>query len=89
MHAPASNGSEQAGDLTYSKIWERQLSQSEGSDIPDGVLWSIHVDPSGSMAGSLGYNTNRFKDETMAAFLADYLDLLEKSVAQPDAPLNP
>ncbi|MGP3633045.1 condensation domain-containing protein [Streptomyces sp. 24-1644] len=89
VHAPASNGSEQAGDLTYSKIWERQLSQSEGSDIPDGVLWSIHVDPSGSMAGSLGYNTNRFKEETMAAFLADYLDLLEKSVAQPDAPLNP
>ncbi|MDX2918354.1 condensation domain-containing protein [Streptomyces sp. NE06-03C] len=88
VHAPAADGPEQAGDLTYSKIWERQLSQSEGSDIPDGVLWSIHIDPSGSMAGSLGYNTNRFKDETMAAFLADYLDLLEKSVARPDAPFT-
>jgi hypothetical protein len=88
VHAPLATGGESAGEVTYTKLWQRSLSQDEGSDIPDGVLWSLHIDPSGAMAGSLGYNTNRFTEATMSALLADFLDLLARAVASPQAPLD-
>lgn len=88
VHAPPAADEESAGEWTYRKLWRRTLSQDEGSDIPDGVLWSLHIDPSGGMAGSLGYNTNRFTHETMNGLLADYLDLLARALERPEAPLE-
>ncbi|MFI9203848.1 condensation domain-containing protein [Streptomyces sp. NPDC053048] len=73
-----------AGDVRYSKIWKRVLSQPVGSDVPDGVLWTLHLDHSGDMAGSLGFNTNRLRPDTMDGLLADYLGVLRTVVTTPD-----
>ncbi|MFD1832733.1 MULTISPECIES: condensation domain-containing protein [Streptomyces] len=88
VHAPFDTADREAGGIRYTKAWKRLLSQSDGSDVPDGILWSLHIDPSGEMVGSLGFNTNRYREETMRRQLDDFIGLLRELVAAPDAPLE-
>ncbi|GAA3038459.1 condensation domain-containing protein [Streptosporangium longisporum] len=75
---------ERAGGLTYSKLWRRTVSQEVGSDVPDGILWTLHIGPSNDMVGSLGFNSNRFDADTMSRMLADFLRVLRAAVTAPD-----
>ncbi|MFF8867323.1 condensation domain-containing protein [Streptomyces sp. NPDC015139] len=84
---PALEGVE-AGDLTISEIRRRQLSQELSTDIPDGVMFQLDIDPlSGEMLGHLGYNTNLFHEATMREFAAGFVEVLRRTVTAPDAPL--
>jgi condensation enzyme len=74
--------------LSYTKVWRRTLDQPVGTDVPDGALWTLHVDQSGAMAGSFGWNSNRNTTGRMTAVVPVYLGLLGALVAEPDLPLS-
>ncbi len=76
------------GDLAYSDVRRRLVSQPDTMNVPDGVLLQLDIDPSGDMVGFLGYNTDLFDDSTMRELIAEYRVVLEHTVAAPDAPLR-
>ncbi|MFI1890355.1 condensation domain-containing protein [Streptomyces jumonjinensis] len=80
---------EPAGDLAYSEIRRRVLSQAVSTDIPDGAMLQLAVDAAaGEMVGHLGYNTNIYREDSMAEMAAAFADSLRTTVATPDAPLR-
>ncbi|GAA2409589.1 hypothetical protein GCM10010420_42570 [Streptomyces glaucosporus] len=85
---PALDGME-AGDVRISEIRRRLLSQPVSTDVPDGVLFQLDIDPaSGEMLGHVGYNTNLFREATMREFAAGFAGVLDRTVMTPDAPLS-
>ncbi|MGW4799781.1 condensation domain-containing protein [Nonomuraea sp. NPDC004297] len=79
---------EQVGDLTYADIRRRLISQPVTTDIPDGALWTLDIDPAGDMVCSLWFNTNLFEETTIKDMVARFLRSLRETLLRPDAPLN-
>lgn len=77
---------EVVGDLEYSEV-HRRLSQPVTTEIPDGGLWTLDIEPSGEIAGSLWYNTNLFVAGTIRDMVAAFRTMLGELLAAPDAPL--
>jgi len=82
--APLTPGSTLVGDLTYSVVPRRQVSLPVTSDIPDGGVWSLRLDPAEGSSGNLTYCTNRFDEQTIVRFVDDYRTALERLVAGAD-----
>lgn len=78
---------ERIGDLEFSDLQRRLLSQPVTTDIPDGGLWTLDITSAGDIAGSLWYNTNLFTGKTVQAMTENFRRVLEDLVALPDAPL--
>lgn len=78
----------QVGDLEYTELRRRLVSQPVGSDVPDGGLWTLNLDPSGDIVGSLQYRSNVFDEGTIAGLVQRYSDVLAAAVADPDAALG-
>jgi len=76
------------GDVEYSSIWRRTLSQPVGSDIPDGMLWSLQLGPTDDIVGQLGFSSSLFDGGTVTAMVAEFRRVLGEVVAAPDAPLS-
>ncbi|XVQ84295.1 condensation domain-containing protein [Microbispora siamensis] len=79
---------ERIGDLEYSDLRRRVLSQKVSTDIPDGALWTLGVDPSGETVGNLAYNNNLFEHRTIVRIAQEYRRVLRAVVADPEAPLK-
>ncbi|MFF5207167.1 condensation domain-containing protein [Streptosporangium sp. NPDC000396] len=88
LQSPFAMDGELVGDLRYSEIRRRLLSQPLCSDIPDGALWATDVLPSGDMVGSLKFNTNLFDESTMAGIVSEFRRVLRSAVTAPDTPLG-
>jgi hypothetical protein len=78
---------ELVGDLEYTEVRRRMLSQQVGSDIPDGALWTLNLHPDGDVVGSVQYKSKLYDRETIALLVSDFTDALRDLVAAPDAPL--
>jgi condensation enzyme len=85
---PFSMEGEKVGDLEYSEIRRRLVSQADSTDIPDGALFILDVDPAGDMIGNLGYNTNLFDGSTIADLVVQFRRTLREMLGAPDAPLR-
>lgn len=79
---------EVVGDVEYTEVRGRMLPQAQGTDIPDGALLTLDIDPSGEIFGNLAYNSNLYAEGTMRVMAAEYCRLLEGAVAAPDSPLE-
>ncbi len=79
---------EVVGDLTYTGLRARLISQEETTDVPDGALWTFDLDPDGETVGSLYFNTNLFEAGRMARMVDAYHELLRRLVREPDAPFE-
>jgi hypothetical protein len=77
---------EKIGELEYTAIWRRVISQPLGSDIPDGMLWSMHLGET-EVLGALGYSRHLFDHAQVDEQVADYLAVLGEMVADLDAPI--
>lgn len=76
---------QRVGDLEYSEIRRRLLPASVSTDIPDGALWTLDIDPTtNEMMGQLQFNSNRFEASTVGGLVARYLQVLKESVSTPD-----
>ncbi|MEV7966128.1 condensation domain-containing protein [Sphaerisporangium sp. NPDC088356] len=80
--------SESAGDLTYSEIHRRLLSQAVGGDIPDGAMWHLEIDSTGDIVGTLGFNSNLFDESTIIDMASEFHRVLESTVTAPDVPVR-
>jgi hypothetical protein len=89
LRLPNEMHGQSAGDLSFSWV-RRDQSQELTTDIPDGALLDIEIDPAGGdAAGCVWFNVNRFTEATIRELVADYLRVLRETIAAPDAPLAP
>jgi hypothetical protein len=77
---------EVVGDLEFSDVRRRLLSQPDGVDVPDGALLQLDIDSAGDMIGYLYFNSNLFSDSTMTDLVAKFRQVLRRTVTAPDAP---
>jgi hypothetical protein len=87
VQSPFTSSLDRVGDLAYSAIWDRRISQPVGSDIPDGMLWSFHFGPSPQIAGLIGYSRSLFNPGTVERMAAGYGRALRDLLADPDQPI--
>lgn len=78
---------EVVGDLEYAEVRRRLLSQPVGSDVPDGMLWTLNLDPAGDMLGAINYKSHQFDESTIARLVIEFGSILRQSVTAPDGPL--
>lgn len=76
------------GDLEISEVRSRVLSQEDGTDIPDGALLTLDIDPSGEIFGNLAYNSNLFHESSMIELVDQFRQVLQNALAAPGAPLS-
>ncbi|MCN0176875.1 condensation domain-containing protein [Salinispora arenicola] len=67
---------EQVGDLRYTALRRRLVSAPVGSQIPDGALLGLELDPDGGIVGSIGFTTNLFVESTIVGMAADFQQTL-------------
>ncbi len=76
---------QRVGDLEYSEMRRRLLPAEVSTDIPDGALWTIDIDPEGGeMIGQLQFNSNRFDASTIRNLVERFQQVLKESVSTPD-----
>jgi non-ribosomal peptide synthetase component F len=72
------------GDLRFTAMRRRLLSQPVGSQIPDGALWAMELDATGGIVGSIGYCSGQFAELTIVEMVAGYCEVLRRLIAAPD-----
>jgi hypothetical protein len=75
---------ETVGDLEYTELRRRTHDQPVSSDVPDGMLWTLNLDPAGDIMGSAQYRSNVYSLETATALAAEYRAILAAGAADPD-----
>ncbi len=76
------------GDIRLTEMRRRLLSDSDTSDIPDGVVWALDIDPEGDIIGSVRFNSNDFDAPTLVALVDEYVELLRTALADTEAPIS-
>ncbi|WP_327167045.1 condensation domain-containing protein (plasmid) [Streptomyces zaomyceticus] len=87
IQTPFTMAGERIGPLSYRAVRRKVLSQSVGSDIPDGTLLCLEISPTGELIGELGFSSNLYDESTVRRLVADFRDVLSELVADPGAPL--
>jgi len=73
---------QRVGDLEYSEIRRRLLPAAVSTDVPDGALWTLDIDPvGGEMIGQLQFNSNRFEANTIRDMVSRFLQVLKQTVS--------
>jgi condensation enzyme len=85
---PVMLGDDIAGDLKYTEITRRLISQPVGSAIPDGALWTLNMEPSGEVVGNTSFKRNLFHESTISDMVAEFHQVLASVVAAPDSLLS-
>ena len=76
---------QRVGDLTCSEIRRRLLPAEVSTDIPDGALWTLDIDPArGEMIGQVQYNSDRYHSSTIRDLLARFLQVIKESLSITD-----
>ncbi|KOX03154.1 condensation domain-containing protein [Micromonospora sp. NRRL B-16802] len=79
---------EWVGDLVWTEMRRRLLSQQVGSDVPNGALWTLNLDPAGDVVGSVQYNSNLYDERTIIELVRGYREVLAEVVSAADGPLR-
>jgi hypothetical protein len=76
---------QRVGELEYSEIRRRTKGAEVSTDVPDGALWTLDIDPAGGeMIGQLQFNSNRFDASTIRGTVAQFQQVLKQTVSTPD-----
>jgi len=79
---------ERVGSLEFSEIRRRTLSAQTSTDIPNGVLWTLDILPSGEIAGHIKFNKNEFLPATIIGIADEYRRILASALAAPGTSLD-
>jgi hypothetical protein len=88
VQTPFTMDSTTVGDLEYTSIWRRLLSQPVGSDIPDGMLWGLQLGPSDDVLGDVAFSSNLYDESTVVSMVSAFEQVLGRTVVDPEAPLT-
>src|SRR5262249_27823786 len=58
------------GDLAYTEVRWRLRSQELCSDIPDGALWTLNIDATNEIIGSVAYKSALFDESTIVNWVS-------------------
>ncbi len=83
VQSPFMMNDEQVGDLRYRAMRRRLLSAPVGSQLPDGLLWSLEMHPTGGIVGKVGFTTNLFAESTVTEMVAEFRRTLRNTVVEP------
>jgi hypothetical protein len=72
------------GDLEYTAIWRRVIPQPQGSETPDGQIWSMHLSNT-EVVGGLSFSRHLFDRSEIEEQVAGFLSVLAETVAAPDS----
>ncbi|MFD3688134.1 condensation domain-containing protein [Nocardiopsis sp. NPDC058631] len=73
------------GGVEFTEIQERLTSVPQGSDVPDGALWTLSLPPTGDLFGAVQYRTDLFEEATVVAAVEGFRRALLDGAADPDA----
>jgi non-ribosomal peptide synthetase component F len=76
------------GDVEYTEVRRRLRSQPIGSDVPNGALWTLNLDPAGDIVGGIQFNNNLFTETSTAAMVDAFRAALRDTVLSPATPLT-
>lgn len=76
---------EAPGGLRYVRITRLLDSQPVASSVPDGALWDLNKDPSGDAIGAISYKRNLFREDSIAAMAADFVQIARGFSSSPDS----
>ncbi|MEU1287220.1 condensation domain-containing protein [Kitasatospora sp. NPDC005856] len=76
------------GDLEFTEVRRRLTSQPVGSDVPNGALWTLNLDPAGDVVAGIQYNSNLYDESSLAEQVDRFREVLRELVGAPDAPLD-
>jgi condensation enzyme len=79
---------QRVGSLEFSEIRRRLLPCQATTDIPNGVLWTLDILPSGEIAGHIKFNKNEFLPATMIGIADEYQRILANALAAPGSSLD-
>ena len=65
-------------------ILKRLLPSSETADIPNGLLWSMDVAPSGALSSNIVCNLDEFDEQRLTGWISDYHRILSGLANEPD-----
>jgi condensation enzyme len=65
-------------------IIRRTVENSETSDIPSGMAWSMAISGSGEMVGNVVYNLDEFDERKVTGWVAHYNQILARLARDPD-----
>lgn len=85
---PGVMNGQRVGSLEFSEIRRRLLPCQATTDIPNGVLWTLDILPSGEIAGHIKFNQNEFLPATMIGITDDYQRILANALAAPESSLD-
>lgn len=76
---------EDLGDLRFTEVPWQPRSAPRVSEIPDGALWTLSLEPTGEAIGNLMYRTDRFDERTVVALAEQYREQLRDLLAEAGA----
>ena len=76
------------GDVTYTEVRRRELSCADTSEIPNGIVFTLDLLPSGEIAGHARYNKAEFLESSIEKLIGDYRDILTRATAGPTSPVD-
>jgi hypothetical protein len=76
------------GGLTYTEVRRRLQSYPDTSEIPNGIVFTLDLLPTGEIAGHLRYNKAEFLPSTIEKIAGEYQDILTRATATPTIPLH-
>lgn len=79
---------ERVGDLEFTEVRDRLVSQARTSDIPDGVLWTLNIDTTGELIGAISYKDALVDEDTIAEWVACFREELRTCATAPDGALR-
>jgi condensation enzyme len=85
---PNTMNGQRAGSLEFSEIRRRLQPCQASTDIPNGVLWTLDILPSGEIAGHIKFNKNEFLPATMIGLADNYQRILSSALAAPGTSLD-
>ncbi|MBE1576302.1 condensation domain-containing protein [Amycolatopsis roodepoortensis] len=72
----------------YAEVRHRVLGQAISSDIPNGMLWTLDVDAEHGIFGSVKYDRQEFREDTVAGLVEEFRAILSTVVTDADTPLS-
>lgn len=76
---------QKVGNLECTEIRRRQLPAELSTDIPDGSLWTLDIDPaSNEMFGQVQFNSNQFHTSTIRDLMSQFQQVIKQSMSKPD-----
>lgn len=76
------------GGLTYTEVRRREKSCSDTSEIPNGIVFTLDMLPSGEIAAHARYSKADFLETTIEKLVGDYREILALATTNPTIALR-